>query len=88
MQAVVPPGRRENGLVNGAGRLLIELYPSRHWDLEFWPAWATINDSRLQDYDLSAHFLLKFVGVKVGYRWLRSPNTDISGPTIGVVTRF
>ena len=68
--------------------LPILLYPSRHWGLEFRPAWATINDSTLQDYDLSAHFLLKYVGLKVGYRWLKSPNMDLSGPYVGALTRF
>ena len=68
--------------------LPILLYPSKHWGLEFRPAWATINDSTLQDYDLSAHFLLKYVGLKVGYRWLKSPNMDLSGPYVGAVTRF
>ncbi len=77
---------------NRQGALSITLpllvYPSKHWGVEFRPAWATINESTLQDYDLSAHFLLRYVGVKVGYRWLKSPNLDLSGPTIGAVTRF
>lgn len=68
--------------------LPILLYPSKHWGLEFRPAWATINDSKLQDYDLSAHILLKYVGLKVGYRWLKSPNMDLAGPYVGAVTRF
>lgn len=68
--------------------LPILVYPSKHWGFEFRPAWATINESTLQDYDLSTHFLLSYVGVKVGYRWLKSPNLDLSGPYIGAVTRF
>jgi len=68
--------------------LPILIYPSKHLGFEFRPAWATINESKLADYDLSAHVLLKYVGVKAGYRWLKSPTMELSGPYLGLTMRF
>ncbi|MFC1763111.1 hypothetical protein ACFL6U_13645 [Planctomycetota bacterium] len=68
--------------------LPVMLYPTPYWGFEFRPAWADINRSWLRDFDISMHILLKFVGLKVGYRWLKGPNSTLDGPYAGVTMRF
>lgn len=79
-------GNNRQGAVSFTLPILI--YPSKHLGFEFRPAWATINESKLADYDLSVHLLLKYVGIKAGYRWLKSPSMELSGPYLGLTTRF
>jgi len=58
------------------------VWPTDRWGIEFRPAWARFEGSTLQDYDLGFFVNWRGVGLKAGYRWLRSDNEDIRG-TVG-----
>ena len=68
--------------------LPILYYPSQYWGVEFRPAWANINGSSIEEYDVSAHLCWKHIGIKAGYRWLKSEETSLNGPYAGVVIRY
>lgn len=66
----------------------ILFYLTDYLGFEFRPAWASIKHSKLRDYDLSVHLTLRYVGVKIGHRWLKSPSQSLNGPYAGLVFRY
>lgn len=52
--------------------------------LEFLPAWADINDNRINDYDLGILLGSDYWSAKIGYRRIETPNDYLQGPYLGV----
>jgi hypothetical protein len=59
-------------------------HPSEYVGIEFRPAWA----DRVSDYDLAALLSVKCVSLKLGYRWVCSPQESLNGPYVGVSIRL
>ena len=78
--------RRTDGISLSAALLV---YPEEYWGLEFRPTVAMLEtESSIRDYDLALHYRQELVGVKVGYRWTKSPNVTLEGPYLGLVFRW
>lgn len=52
--------------------------------LEFRPAWA----DRFSDYDLALMYSQPYTSLKLGYRWVDSPDHTIGGPYLGFSARL
>jgi hypothetical protein len=84
--AVILEGDEQNAGFSGTTSVLI--WP---WDwlaVEFRPMWSAINDSHLQEYELGVLVNARYVALKGGYRFTRSPNESLDGPFIGVSVRY
>lgn len=68
----------------------IFIYPSDHFGFEFRPAWASINEKAISDYDISVSIGDRFVHVRAGYRWLWVQNEGhwLTGPYAGLSVNF
>lgn len=64
--------------------LPVLIHPSPYWGVEFRPAWA----ARVSDYDLAALLTWRCASLKLGYRWVDSPNESLDGPYAGFSVRW
>lgn len=60
------------------------IHPSESVGVEFRPAWAT----NVADYDLALLLGARWASLKLGWRWVRSPNSSLDGPYAGVSLHF
>lgn len=68
--------------------LPILFHPKEWLGIEFRPAWASINENVIQDYDLSLLCGWRHVSFRVGYRWFESENESLNGPHFGLSLRL
>jgi hypothetical protein len=54
------------------------------WGIELSPAWA----DGVSDYDIAVLLSQRYGSLKLGYRWLRSPNESLDGPYVGISARL
>ena len=68
----------------------VMLYPSDRFGIEFRPAWASINDKMISDYDISVSAGQRFIQLRAGYRWLwvQDEGHWLNGPYAGVSLSF
>ena len=68
----------------------VMLYPADWCGLEFRPAWASINDKVVSDYDVSISAGQRFLQLRAGYRWLwvRHEGHWLDGPYAGMTLSF
>lgn len=68
----------------------VMLYPADWWGLEFRPAWASINDKTISDYDISVSAGARFLHLRAGYRWLwvQGDGDWLNGPYAGITLSF
>ena len=52
--------------------------------VEFIPAWASINNNEIGDYDLGVLIGTNYISLKTGFRWIESPNDHLRGPYVGL----
>ncbi len=65
------------------------IYPNDRWGLEFRPTWAYLAKyTTIKDYDLALHIKHGVAGIKLGYRWVKSPFVSLDGPYAGLVFRW
>ena len=84
--AMVLKGIQENSGFSVTVPVLI--HPSDHYGFEFRPVWSSINENDIQDFDVAVLFGWRYVSVKAGYRWVRSPHQSLDGPEMGVSLRW
>lgn len=60
------------------------IHPVKHLGIEFRPAWAR----GVNDYDIALMCHIRHASVKLGYRWVRSPNESLDGPYTGISLRW
>lgn len=60
------------------------VHPHENWGIEFRPTWS----ENIQDYDLALMMTFKHTSLKLGYRWLISPNQNLDGPYAGISMRL
>ncbi len=70
--------------------LPVMLYPNDWVGFEFRPAWATINDKSVSDYDLSMSLGREFTHLRLGYRWfwIQHEGHWFNGPYAGISMSF
>ncbi len=68
----------------------ILVYPSEYFGIEFRPAWASINEKVVSDYDISVSAGQRFLQLRTGYRWLwvQGEGHWLNGPYAGVSLSF
>ena len=68
----------------------VMLYPTEWLGFEFRPAWTTINDKTVSDYDVSVGMGYRFAHLRLGYRWLWVQHEGhwLDGPYAGVSVSF
>ena len=62
----------------------ILIYPSDHVGIEVRPAWA----GNITDYDVGLLATWRYSSIKVGYRWVKSPEESLDGPYVGLSVHF
>ncbi len=62
----------------------IQFYPIKHLGFEFRPAWSTINNVNIGDYDVALVGSWRFVSVRGGYRRLKAGSQVLDGPQAGL----
>ena len=68
-------------------------FPMRYWPdenigVEFRPAWGSIHGTWTRDYDLSALVRYEHTSLRLGYRWMESPEESLNGPYVGLSFRY
>jgi hypothetical protein len=63
-------------------------HPSQFFGIELRPAWSSINESSIQDVDAAVLVGMRYISVKAGYRWMRSPHQSLDGPEAGLSLRW
>ncbi len=68
----------------------IFIYPADWCGIEFRPAWASISDKTISDYDVSVSAGQRFLQLRAGYRWLwvQGEGHWLNGPYAGVSASF
>ena len=64
--------------------LPVLVHPHENWGVEFRPAWS----ERYSDYDLALLLTHRHASLKLGYRWVRSPDESLDGPYAGFSVRL
>jgi hypothetical protein len=64
--------------------LPIRYHPAGGCGIEFRPAWS----DQVSEYDLALLAGFKYVSLKAGYRWLRTPGEALDGPYAGLSISF
>ena len=84
---VIKGDREQSGL---ALTVPILVYPSDYFGIEFRPAWASINEKTVSDYDISVSAGQRFIQLRTGYRWLwvQGEGHWLNGPYAGVSLSF
>jgi hypothetical protein len=62
----------------------ILIYPSDHVGIELRPAWA----ANVSDYDVGLLATWRYSSIKVGYRWVKSPDESLNGPYVGLSVHY
>jgi len=85
---VILKGNSEQSTV--AFTVPIKFYPKQWVGFEFRPAWYSVNDKTIGDYDLSASVGYRFIHLRGGYRWLymQSEGSRLNGPYLGLSISF
>ena len=84
--AVIIEGNKSNsGLSFG--------FPMRYWytecaGVELQPFWGNIHGTLTSDCELSALVRFKNTSLRLGYRWMESPEQSLDGPCIGLSFRY
>jgi len=68
----------------------VMVYPSDWFGFEFRPAWASINNKTVSDYDVSRNVGHKFTRLCLGYRWfwVQHEGGWLDGPYAGLSLSF
>ena len=66
----------------------ILIYPKEFLGVEFRPSWSWIHGNPISDYDLGVVLSHSHVGLRLGYRWVKSAHESLDGPYFGVSVRF
>lgn len=80
-----------SGLQNNSGLSVtvpVLFHPSEFFGFEFRPAWSSINENSIQDREFAIVLGARYVSIKAGYRWMRSPHQSLDGPEIGLAMRW
>lgn len=64
------------------------IYPWEMVGFEFRPVWSSINETPLNDYDLSLALRWYSISLLTGYRWTMSPHDSLNGPKISLSFRL
>lgn len=62
----------------------ILIYPVKHFGIEVRPAWSSINNVNVGDFDVALVGSRRFVSVRGGYRRLKAGSQVLDGPQAGV----
>lgn len=67
--------------------------PFRYWfhenaGVEFRPMWSSFDGTSVSDYDLSLSFRYDYIALRLGYRWVSSPQETLDGAYIGITFRY
>ena len=68
----------------------ISINPWDYFGVEFRPAWASVNERMVSDYDISMSLGYLYVQARLGYRWLwvKGDGHWLNGPYAGVSVSF
>ena len=72
----------------GSFTLPVLFHPTTAFGIEYRPSWAAINGNSLENHEIALEFGDRFWALRAGYRWLRSPGDQLSGPFAGISVRF
>ncbi len=61
----------------------LNIYPIKELEVRISPAWSTINDHRVSDYDGSIGYVRDYYSVRIGYRRMRAAEDVLAGPYFG-----
>jgi hypothetical protein len=64
--------------------LPVLVHPHENWGVEFRPAWS----ERYSDYDLALLLTHHYTSLKLGYRWVHTPDESLDGPYAGFSVRL
>ena len=64
--------------------LPVLVHPHENWGVEFRPAWSEF----YSDYDLALLLTHRYTSLKLGYRWVHSPDESLDGPYAGFSVRL
>ena len=64
--------------------LPVLVHPHENWGVEFRPAWSEL----YKDYDLALLLSHRYTSLKLGYRWVHSPDESLDGPYAGFSVRL
>ena len=69
----------------GSFTLPIRIEPSRYFGFDYRPTWGWINGNTISDYDLGVRVGVRYVSIRVGYRWTKAGRATLKGPIFGVL---
>lgn len=64
------------------------IHPSDFFGFEFRPAWSSINENTINDYDAALLLGWRFASLRVGYRWFMTAHESLNGPQVGIAMRW